>query len=204
MFNKDGLIKFSTSPHSPHVIVPQLIESKSAVLDVGCNSGTLGKILTIKNCAVDGIDINPKLLKKAKKYYHHTYLHDLSQPKLNIPTNLKYNYIVLMDILEHLPRPDLVLISLKKHLKPNGKIIVSLPNIARVEIRFQLLLGRFNYSGGIMGPDHLRFFTKHSAINMFHQCQLKILKIIPTGLGHMIKILPNLTAFQFIYILQND
>lgn len=201
MYNKDKLISQDSSPHSPHQIIPGLIKPNSFVLDIGCNGGHLGKILQSRQITTDGIDINPTLLKQAAKYYRHTYQKDLYYPDF---TNIKhtYDYIVLSDILEHLPSPDLVLLRLKPLLNKNAQIIVSLPNVARLEIRLQLLLGKFNYSPGILSPDHLRFFTYHSAIDLFHHCGYHLIFSIPTGLGHQIKILPKLTAFQFVYVLE--
>jgi hypothetical protein len=51
-----------------------------------------------------------------------------------------------------------------------------------------------------MGFDHLRFFTKKTATILIEEAGLTVEKYIPTGLGHMIQILPTLTAFQFIYV----
>ncbi len=201
MFVKDQLLKYDPSPHSPHNIIPALIKEHSTVLDVGCNTGFLGKLLNKKRVKIDGIDINEEALAAAKAYYRNTYIRDLYREKLNLGKN-KYDYIVFADILEHLPRPDIIINDAKKYLQKDGRIIVSLPNIARFEIRLQLLLGSFDYQPGIIGPDHLRFFTKKSAIEMIENCGFEVKKIIPTGLGHKIKILSTLTAFQFIYVCQ--
>lgn len=199
MFNKDGLIKLNYSPHSPHQIIPRLILPGKTVLDVGCNTGMLGKLLYQKN-TLDGIDINSKVLKIAQPYYRHLYRLDLSNPKA-LKLKDKYDYIVFSDLLEHLPRPDLLLLATKILLKKGGIIICSLPNIARFEIRFQLLFGKFEYTpAGILNQDHLRFFTQKSAINLFNHTGYEVFKVIPTGLGHKLKIFPTLTAFQFIYL----
>ena len=48
-----------------------------------------------------------------------------------------------------------------------GKIIISLPNIAHIDIIINLLNGRFNYSKeGLLDNTHLRFFTKESFIDL--------------------------------------
>lgn len=198
MYQKDVCFRMDLSPHSPHNIIPTLIKKGSVILDVGCNTGFLGKQLKDKDVITDGIDINERALKLAKKYYRNTYKKDLYQGKLGIPN--KYDYIIFADILEHLPRPDLLLIDSQKYLHKNGKIIISLPNIARFEIRMKLLFGNFDYSPGILGEDHLRFYTRKSAIEMIRKCGYEVIKIIPTGLGHMLQIFPTLTAFQFIYV----
>ncbi len=201
MFAKDNLLRLDISPHSPHQIIPALIKNpKALVLDVGCNNGLVGReIIKWQQAYVDGIDINEQALAEAKKFYRKVFRRDLSNPNFGIEAE-SYDYIIFSDILEHLPRPDLVLGESRKYLKDSGAIIVCLPNVARWEIRINLMLGNFDYQPGILSGDHLRFFTKKSAIAMLRQCGYEIENIIPTGLGHRIKILSNLTAYQFIYL----
>lgn len=201
MFKKDSSLHLDKSPHSPHSIIPRLVSKENAlVLDVGCNNGLIGKeIIRLSQASIDGIDINEEALKEAGKSYREVFRRDLYKPTLEIEAE-NYDYIIFSDILEHLPRPDLVLQDAKKYLKDDGKIIISLPNIARFEIRIKLLLGNFDYRPGILSEDHLRFFTKKSATEMIRKCGYKVENIVPTGLGHRTKIFANLTAFQFIYI----
>ncbi|KKQ38813.1 MAG: Methyltransferase type 11 [Candidatus Roizmanbacteria bacterium GW2011_GWA2_37_7] len=200
MFQKDPLLEQSTSPHSPQNIIPQQIRKNATVLDVGCNTGFLARILKKKKTITDGIDINDEALQKAKKYCRKVYKRDLYSGKFDIDKK-QYDYIVFADVLEHLPRPDWLLLDAHNYLAKNGKIIASLPNIARAEIRLNLMLGKFDYTkGGILSEDHLRFFTRKNATEMFEQCGYIVEETIPTGLGHQLNILPELTAFQFIYI----
>ena len=141
-----------------------------------------------------------KLLRKNLKLALSIYKRDLYQSRLTIP-KVTYDYIIFADVLEHLPRPDLLLKDTLKYLKKTGTIIISLPNIARIEIRLQLLMGNFDYTyGGILSEDHLRHFTRKSAIRMIEDCGLTVVKTTPTGLGHQLKIFPNLAAFQFVYV----
>jgi len=201
MFKKDPSLNLDKSPHSPHSIIPRLVGKKSAlVLDVGCNNGLVGKeIIRLSQSVVDGVDINEEALEEAGKTYRKVFRRDLYNPKFEIEDE-KYDYIIFSDILEHLPRPDLVLRHAGKYLKDDGKVIISLPNVARFEVRLGLLFGNFDYSPGILSEDHLRFFTKKSAQEMMRKCGYKVEAIVPTGLGHRIRIFANLTAFQFIYI----
>ena len=51
-----------------------------------------------------------------------TWYHNL-QPE-------KYDYVISLDVLEHLENPEHVLQNLKKLLKESGKILLSVPNLA--------------------------------------------------------------------------
>lgn len=201
MFKKKSFVGYNPSVYSPNNIIPRLINANSSVLDVGCGPGILGKVLKKqkKNCICDGVDINKSFLKQAKRYYRNLYCFDLDQDFSF--GRAKYDFIIFADILEHLKRPDLVLRAFKKYLKRNGKIIISLPNIARLENRLSLLLGKFNYQEcGIMYRDHLRFFTLKTGRELIEEAGFEVVKTLPTGFGAMIKILSTLTSFQFIHV----
>lgn len=200
MFKKDPLLEENHSPHSPHSIIPSLVTNKSVVLDVGCNTGFMARRLKEKKVTCDGIDINDDALAIAKQFCRKVYKRDLYKGILSIDPE-KYDYIIFADLLEHVPRPDLILQDSQQYLKQNGKLLISMPNVARAEVRLSLLIGKFEYTnGGILSQDHLRFFTRKSATRMIEDCGYTVVQTIPTGLGHMINILPTLTAFQFIYV----
>lgn len=199
MYFRSDYISLDKSPYSPHMIVLPLVAPNSYVLDVGCNTGYVGKFLKEeKKCINDGIDIDEALLVKAKPYYRNLFKIDLF--KDDFVLRHKYDFILFIDILEHLPTPHKILKKMTNNLRKSGKIIISLPNIARFELRLKHLLGNFDYQPGIMNEDHLRFFTLKTGRELIESCSLKIEKILPTGLGARIKAFPELTAFQFIYL----
>lgn len=200
MYEKDPCLTRNYSPFSPHSIIPTLIQANSIMLDVGCNTGYLGQALQEKNVTSDGVDLNEEAMLAATPYYRQTFHRDLSLQELNLPDTGGYDYIVMSDILEHLARPDLLLSDCRRYLKRDGRIIASIPNVARLEIRIKLLLGQFEYDRGILNEDHLRFFTRKSASDLFVKQGYAIERILPTGMGARIKIFPRLTAFQFIFV----
>jgi len=187
---------------SPHTLVLPLISKSSTILDVGCNVGYFGEyFINYKNCICDGVDINESFLKKAKKKgYREVYKIDLYYDTFKVPG--KYDCILFIDILEHLPNPYRILQKIvDENLKDSGQVVVCVPNIARFEYRCSHLLGKFDYEQSrILSKDHLRFFTKRSAEEMITSSGLKILKEIPTGLAQKLRIIPTLTAFQFIFL----
>lgn len=198
-FKPNKKLSLDTSPYSPHMIIPPLVRADSFVLDVGCNAGYIGKYLKEnKNCVCDGIDIDEAALAKARPYYRNLFKIDLFKDNFRLARH--YDFILFIDILEHLPTPDKILKKLAGNLKSKGKVIICLPNIARLELRLKHLLGNFDYKPGIMNEDHLRFFTLKTGKKLIEDCGLKIEKVLPTGMGARLKIWPKLIACQFIYI----
>jgi O-antigen biosynthesis protein len=207
MFEKDPHLSFKFSdPHSPHRLVTRFVKPGSSVLDVGCNTGYIGQyLIENRNCVCDGIDYDAEMLKTAKRSgYSNVFEIDLYKSDFRVEA--EYDALLFIDILEHLPNPYDILLKLsRENLKKGGIAIICLPNVARFEYRLKHLFGKFEYEeSGIMHQDHLRFFTNDSAARMIEKIPLKITKVVPTGLGHKWGILPNLTAFQFIYVCLKD
>lgn len=189
------------------------IPSNSVCLDVGCWTGNLGKLLIKKkHCIVDGVDFKPEVLKVAlKNGYNKTYLINLNNDSLDPKLiKSKYDVIICADVLEHLINPERILSYFKNYLTPNGKIIISLPNVAFILNRIQLLFGQWSYRKyGTLDTTHLRFFTIKSGLDMVKAAGFKIHQITPYnqfGVLRYIKpldlIFPSLFAYQFIIIAE--
>lgn len=89
--------------------------------------------------------------------------------------------IVLGDVLEHLRNPGDVLQRLAKRLKPGGKVLMSLPNVANIWVRLNLLLGRFNYTHvGILDESHLRLFKLQTSKKLAYDSGLDVVGINTT------------------------
>lgn len=152
-------------------IICRNIAQHACVLDVGCAQGKLGKKLVSKQCRLIGIDINKASVSYVRKKGHYTeaFLCDVSDNENGAFSHVRdlgpYDVIVMGDVLEHLSDPTQVLLSLIPMLKQGGCFIVSIPNIANVDICLNLLNGRFNYNTmGILDNTHLKFFTRSSFI----------------------------------------
>jgi len=214
--------------------VIQMINPNSTVLEIGCASGYIGRYLKEKkNCTIYGVEIDKDYADLAKPYYEKIIVGDvendntLKQLTLNFE-HLTFNFILCMNILEHLKNPQVFLTKLKKYLNPKGYLIITLPNIAHWSIRFKLLFGNFDYEKGLFGSDHgkgvmdethLKFFTLKTMKNLITDAGYKIEHIsfdpdkgipkfhslflkIPRGwkfLKKFYSIFPTFFGFQFIF-----
>ena len=185
-----------------------LIENNSLILDIGCATGYLGNyLIKNKNCSVYGIEIEEEPATLAKNCYKDVYLADIEDASIFSTISLKFDYIVLGDVIEHLVKPERVLLNIHKLMKTGSSLIVSIPNIASWRIRFGLLFGHFNYTEtGILDKTHLRFFTLNSSIKMFQECGYKITYFCGAGTvmpGVMRNLFPSLFASQFVFELKS-
>ncbi len=158
-----------------HSIIYNLISNNSSILDVGCSTGILGKMIKEnKSCKVDGIEYDQcayDILKK-KKIYDNLYNFSITDQNSSnyqnfIKNHNKYDYIVFADVLEHIVNPLEVINAFSYKLNNNGKLIISIPNIGHIDIIKGLLNQDFNYNDiGILDNTHLRFFTSNSFFEM--------------------------------------
>lgn len=174
---KDVYHKFNPDPFHTHMKLLNLVKNGSNVLEIGCSTGYFSEKLVQKNCRVWAVEIDKEAALIAQQRKNVKVLNcDVRQITDYMSTNKKFDVILLADILEHLEDPLGVLIQLKKYLSRDGKILISLPNIANFAIRFKLFFeGEFTYQDyGILDRTHLRFFSKATSENLIHQARLKI------------------------------
>ncbi len=157
-----------------------LVKKNSKVLDLGCNKGNLGKIMTKRlNSKVIGVEINKKNAQLAKTKLEKVIVGNIENKTIQseIIKNGPYDVIFASAIIEHLVNPSLTIKLLNKSLKSNGFWIITLPNIAHWSARLLILSGNFEYQeSGIFDKTHLHFYTFKSAYEFLIQdCNLNII-----------------------------
>jgi len=177
--NKEEQYKIYENGYNLHIY--KLISKNKKILEVGCNTGNLGhNLIKNKGCIVYGLDYSKKAINIAKTRLTKAIVFDLETYKTPFK-NETFDIIIFGDVLEHIRYPEIVLSKFKKLLTKDSIIIASIPNVANINIRLQLLFGNFNYKpSGILDQTHLRFFTKKSVKKMFTKQNYKIIKIDST------------------------
>ena len=155
-------------------------EKPSRILDVGVAAGYLGKILKQRGHHLVGIESDPRVAAEARAHYE--YLHVVDVEQFEFPQGAEFDYILFADVLEHLRDPVELLRRVLPCLNAGGEIIISLPNVANLFIRVNLMFGRFEYGErGILDKTHLRFFTLATMRQMIHDASCRIVELKPTS-----------------------
>ena len=129
-----------------------------------------------------GIEFDPEEAEKARVYCDTVLTADADALPASAFSDGFFDVIVYADVLEHMKYPECVLSMQQRWLSSDGYAIVSLPNIAFLGTRLQLLLGRFNYSDfGILDRTHLRFYTLATAKELLHGAQYSVKGFEPVG-----------------------
>jgi 2-polyprenyl-3-methyl-5-hydroxy-6-metoxy-1,4-benzoquinol methylase len=192
--------------------------SSNRILDVGCGTGTFGEALCRqREREVVGVTYSDEEAALARQRLAAVYCADLNNFDLT-PLG-KFDCVVMSHVLEHLYRPDEFLLKVKSILKPDGAIVVALPNVVVWWQRFQFLLGRWRYEDfGILDRTHFRFFDLHSSAELLYESGYTILERRCDGRFPLIKpfrsisgslsaridrftseSFPGMIAMQFVY-----
>ncbi len=163
------------------------VDHNKQVLDVGCLTGYLGYFcLKKKNSTkVVGIDFVENALKHARKLGIDARYGNVENGSLPIQDSERFDVIIVSEIIEHLVDPLVVLEKLKKVLKKNGKIIISTPNMAYFQYRFELLMGKLpdfcefrgKYPERPYNFQHKTLFTKKVLVETLEMAELKLKKL---------------------------
>jgi len=198
---------FDENPVNAHQRMVRLIGRNKRVLEVGSGPGFVSKRLKQNGCDVFAVEIDPEKAKDAKKFCEKVFVGNIEEIKLAL-SKQSFDVILFGDVLEHLKNPEETLLKLKDFLKKDGRIIVSLPNIANWKIRLKLGFGKFDYEDwGILDKTHLRFFTRKTARKLIEDAGFEIEKEehVPSFPSPFLKeplskLNPNMFAFQFLFV----
>lgn len=188
-------------------VISKLCGSKQEVLDVGCASGYLGRTLIPRGNVMYGIDGNQEATVEAKRLYHDAVCLDLNMLSEQILFGgKKFDVIIFADVLEHLLDPRQTLKYFDRLLKPGGRIIVSLPNVALWRVRLNLLFGHFDYADyGVLDRTHLHLYTFKTARELIENAGYTVLSSRPAMnfyfFGLMTDLFPWLRSLFGIHII---
>ncbi|MFQ5680880.1 MAG: glycosyltransferase [Candidatus Omnitrophota bacterium] len=143
---------------SSHSLAIEMVKAGSWVLDIGCGQGLVAAELKKKGCRVVGVDRQrPKNVAPFEAFF----LANLPAKERPWDKPYLFDYVLLLDVVEHMPDPEDFLDRLRVWLQGHPcALIITSANIAYLLPRLQLLFGRFNYvKRGILDMTHLRLFT---------------------------------------------
>lgn len=156
-----------------HTKILRLVGTRQRVLDLGCATGQLAKVLRERGCEVVGIEADAEAAKLAAEHCDSVIVGDVEELDLAMELGeRRFDVIVAGDVLEHLKAPEATLASLRPFLDRNGCLITSVPNVAHGSVRLALLTGSFPYAElGLLDRTHLRFYTRSSLREMLEAAE---------------------------------
>lgn len=176
-----------------------------SVLDLGCGDGTLLDSLKLKGNDAEGLDLSQEAVKKCITRGHKVKLFDFSDNKLPYGDN-SFDYVVMLDVLEHLYDPDNLLVEAKRVSKKF--LIISVPNFSSLPARLQVILGRVPENNR-RGKGHVFWFNWNVLNKMLRTKDLKVIEskyltfwqkkfIAGKLINLLMNVMPNIFALSLV------
>lgn len=210
--------------NNAHSLALAMVGWNRSVLELGAASGHMTRAMAAQNCKVTAIEYEADSAAHIKEFTEEVIVGDLNDPGTLASLSSTYDVILAGDVLEHLLDPKRVLLQLVDRLEPGGRIVVSLPHVAHVDLRLALLQGRFDYGPwGLLDETHIRFFTLKTIRELVRSAGLSIVemkrvrvpafeselkverKSVPTNVLNDILADPEAETYQFVFTaVRND
>ena len=117
-------------------------EPKGKILDIGCGDGEYSFNLKEKGFEVIALDIDEERFKYKNKI---EFLKCDLTKGLPFPNEF-FDYVLFLEVIEHIYNHSFVIEEIYRILKPNGLLILSTPNILNIRSRLRFLFeGNFDF-----------------------------------------------------------
>jgi 2-polyprenyl-3-methyl-5-hydroxy-6-metoxy-1,4-benzoquinol methylase len=141
------------------------------ILDVGCATGYIARLLQEVGHEVTGIELNPQMAAEARSQGIAVLEHDLEEP-LDLEDS-SVDVVHACEIIEHLFDTEGFLKELHRVLVPGGVLILSTPNLNSLGNRFRVLKGSSLPMWGAFPNDrhgsHVRVFNNATILNLLER-----------------------------------
>jgi methionine biosynthesis protein MetW len=179
-------------------LIEKRIETGSSVLDLGCGDGAvLFQLMKFIKIDAIGADISEKALKYLQSKGIKTIKCDLNNAD-EIDSLPEVEYILLLEVLEHMQNPEKFLLRIQK--KARKGLFISFPNTGYITYRLRLLFGRFPVQWRVHPGEHLRFWTYKDLKWWLKEMELhnQTDVCVYEGVPFLNKIMPGLFGAAFI------
>jgi methionine biosynthesis protein MetW len=176
---RDGLSDWSPVGISISVfeqaLLARFLPPAARVLDFGCGDGAHASSFVLsQQCSYTGVDVSQHAVAmcRAKGLEAAAY-----SPEAPLPFHSEsFDNVLSFEVLEHLFDPETALQEIRRVLRPEGRLIGSVPNSVYLASRLLMALGRFSPGGSpatsLQTPwkdPHIRFFSKRTLLLLLRQ-----------------------------------
>jgi len=208
-----GYVPLNERPLGGHARLLELTLAgrPECILDVGCSSGYLARFLVERGVRVIGIELDATSAVEAEAVCGEVVVGDVETMELPF-AQASFDVVLCGDLVEHLRDPRAALARLRPLLRPDGRLVLTTPNVANWAMRLSLLGGRWRYTDrGILDRTHVHLFTRKTLVETLDAAGYRILELDHTApvplltapaverIAHGIaKLRPSLFAYQFL------
>lgn len=148
------------------------------VLEIGCGGGATARFLSDRRgIRVVGVELNPAVAERASRWLDRVIVGDVAEVEL---PDAAFDLVLALELVEHLPEPEVVLRRLARAVRPGGRMLLSVPNVGHHSVVRDLLAGRWDYVPvGLLCYTHYRFFCRSTLEDWLGRCGFDRFEIEP-------------------------
>ena len=149
-------------------LISKLNRQRGILLDIGAGTGDFLSAAKNRGWRIEGVEPNNQAKKLAKQKGI-----DLKPETANLDSK-SFDVITMWHVLEHIPDLQLQIKELRRLLKPNGFVIIAVPNFKSYDAKqYKSFWAAYDV------PRHLWHFSKTSIQKLFEEENLKLEKTLP-------------------------
>ncbi|WP_238898811.1 methyltransferase domain-containing protein [Clostridium sp. YIM B02500] len=164
------------------------VNNARSILDVGCSQGIVSLLMAERGKRVLGLDIQKEAVEFADSLLKEKY-NDIKENVefrcidfLDFDENVKFDTVVMTEVLEHLEDPSKFIVNAKKYLHDNGLLVVTVP------------FGVNNH------PDHYSTFYLSNIIDVIEkEFQIEKIEYMGRWLGLVAKKCERIIKFNYTH-----
>ena len=149
-------------------LVNSLQPAKGSILDIGAGTGDFLSVVKENGWNTTGIEPSEKAKAIAKRKGV-SFVEQTSELENN-----SFDVITMWHVLEHVPNLDNQIKELKRLLKPNGRLIIAVPNFKSFDAK---QYGNFWAAYDV--PIHFWHFSKTTIKKLFAKENMELVKVLP-------------------------
>lgn len=138
------------------------------ILDIGAGTGDFLNICKKNKWEVSGVEPSKNATTIAKQKNINL------KPTIDNYQNKRFDIITMWHVLEHITNLNEYITTLKKLLKPDGVLIIAVPNYKSYDAKYY---GKYWAAYDV--PRHISHFSKTSIKKLFNKVEMKVIKILP-------------------------
>ena len=153
--------------NTPTAQIAALVGSAPEVLEVGCWTGEIGRLLGAHGCRVTGVEVDAEAAAYAGTSLADVIVADpVATPLTDLFAPGSFDVVVLAELIEYAPDPGAVLEEARALLVPGGRVVVSTPNASHGSRRLAALQGLWSEAPLPVDRTPLRSFNRPGLLQL--------------------------------------
>jgi 2-polyprenyl-3-methyl-5-hydroxy-6-metoxy-1,4-benzoquinol methylase len=155
---------------------------RTKVMELGCAHGSFVALMQQAGYTASGVEMSPWIVAFGRKTFG-IEVHKGPVEELAIDAG-SLDVIAMMDVMEHLPDPVTTMSRCLDLLKPDGLLLVQMPNFQEGMQYEELVSSNSTFLSQLKSDEHLYLYSKRATTEFFHRLGADHIQFEPAIFAH--------------------